>query len=318
MQTEVVAPATAISSCHPIGRTLREEVIHLARNWSLELTPREMEKLGSAVRDYLPMGTPVFVTWLAGSDFRQSAAAATRLRHAGLEPVPHMAARAIRDESKLAEMLARLRDEADVRQVLLIGGALAQPVGKFSASIQLLETGLFERYGIRRVGVAAHPEGSPDISAPALAEALAQKNAYADISDMSLELATQFCFDAVPIATWERQARDSGNRLPLAVGLAGLAGLPTLIKHARNCGVGNSVGVLFKQASKVLRLVSAVDPSDVVVGLARARQADTECSIARLHFFPFGAFEATARYAQALAEGIFEIDAATQRLSVHY
>jgi hypothetical protein len=71
-----------------------------------------------------------------------------------------------------------------------------------------------------------------------------------------------------------------------------------------------------KQATKVLRLATAVDPSDLIIGLARAKSADAGIAISRLHFFPFGAFEATARYAQALAEGRFEIVDGDQRISL--
>jgi methylenetetrahydrofolate reductase (NADPH) len=299
------------------ARFLPEVVRRLASNWSIELTPRETERFGAAVRDHLPSGTKVFITWLAGKEFAPSVAAAAKLRLYGLEPVPHLAARAIRDEATLADMLTRLRGEAGVRQALLIAGAVPQPKGCFEASIQVLETGLLEHYGIRDIGVAAHPEGSPDIPAPALEQALAEKNEYARRSGARLELTTQFCFDHAPITQWEKQARAAGNRLPITIGVAGLAGVTTLVKHARNCGVGSSIGVLLKQATKVLRLATAVDPSDLIIGLARAKGEDAGSAISRLHFFPFGAFEATARYAQALTEGRFEIVDGDQRISVH-
>jgi methylenetetrahydrofolate reductase (NADPH) len=314
---QVVAPVYAGDIGGQSATTsLHDEVRRLARNWSLELTPRETEKLGTTVREYVPAGTRVYITWLAGSEFEPSVAAAAKLREAGLDPVPHLAARAIRDRSTLVDMLVRLRGEADVKQVLVIGGALPEPKGSFGASIEVLNSGLFEHHGIRRLGVAAHPEGCPDIAPAALEEALAQKNEYAARSGSELELTTQFCFDPTPITQWERRTRAAGNRLPVVVGLAGLAGVTTLIKHARNCGVGNSIGVLLKQAGKVLRLATAVDPSDLVLGLARARQAQADSAIARLHFFPFGAFEATAQYAQALDQGRFEIVDAGRRIVV--
>jgi methylenetetrahydrofolate reductase (NADPH) len=311
------AHETCNMGCQSTKPSLYEEVRGLLRNWSLELTPRETEKLGTAVREHLPAGTRVYVTWLAGSDFDASVSAAARLRVAGLEPVPHLAARAIRDESTLVDMLVRLRGEADVKQALVIGGAVSEPKGPFAASIQLLNSGLLERHGIRRLGVAVHPEGSPDISPAALEEALALKNEYAARTDAEVELTTQFCFDAAPITRWERQVRATGNRLPVVVGLAGLAGITTLIKHARNCGVGNSISVLLKQATNMFRLATAVDPSEVLLGLAHARQADTETAISRVHFFPFGAFEATARFARALAEGRFEIVDFERRIVVN-
>jgi len=132
----VAAPAYA----DDVGRqsatpSLGDEVRRLARNWSVELTPRETERFGTAVREHVPAGTCVYITWLTGTDFAPSVAAAAKLRAAGLEPVPHLAARAIRDKDTLDDMLVRLRGEADVRQVLVIGGALREPKGSFDASI---------------------------------------------------------------------------------------------------------------------------------------------------------------------------------------
>src|SRR5258708_21928973 len=222
---------TCTVGCQTTKPSLYDEVRGLARNWSLELTPRETEKLGTAVREHLPAGTRVYVTWLAGSEFEASVAAAGKLRAAGLEPVPHLASRGIRDESTLVDMLARLRGEADVKQVLVIGGARSEPKGPFAASIQVLNSGLLEHHGIRRLGVAAHPEGSPDISPAVLDEALVLKNEYAARSGTEVELTTQFCFDAVPITRWERQIRSAGDPPPLAAGVGRVAGVSTLVQH---------------------------------------------------------------------------------------
>lgn len=310
--------AGAVADTDPGSANLvqSDAVRALARDWSIEVTPKEMLKLPAHVADDIPKGTHVYITWLSGGDVGATVDAAGRLAALGMRPVPHLAARAIRDEAALADLLERLRSEAGVRKVLLVGGALARPVGRFDASIQVLRTGLLQRHGIECAGVGGHPEGSPDIDAGALAQALLGKNAYARDQSFPLEITTQFCFSADPVIAWERDIRSAGNGLPIAVGLAGLAGVSTLIRHARNCGVGSSIGVLLKQASKVLKLASAVEPSDVILGLARARQADPACRIGRLHFFPFGALAETVRYVRALADGRFELDEVRQRLVV--
>ena len=44
-----------------------------------------------------------------------------------------------------------------------VGGA-PQPVGRYDSAIQILETGVFEANGIKRIGIAGHPEGNPDIT----------------------------------------------------------------------------------------------------------------------------------------------------------
>ena len=47
-----------------------------------------------------------------------------------------------------------------VKQALVIGGS-AEPIGNYHCSLQILDTGLFNGM---KIGIAGHPDGSPDIS----------------------------------------------------------------------------------------------------------------------------------------------------------
>ena len=62
-------------------------------------------------------------------------------------------------ESIYVIKVSRCKD-VGVKQVLVIGGS-REPIGSFDSSIQILETGFFD--GIK-IGIAGHPEGSPDMS----------------------------------------------------------------------------------------------------------------------------------------------------------
>ena len=284
---------------------LRESVLRLARQYSIELTPHEalhVERTG----DHVPAGTRVYITWLKNADLRATIRTANRLRRDGMTPVPHLAARAIRDRAQLDALLGELRGEADVRDVLVIGGAVVAPAGEFDCTLQMLETGLLEKHGITSIGVAGHPEGSPDIGEHALRTALIEKNAFAQRASCGLHVTTQFCFAAEPVVAWERAARQDGNRLGIHVGLAGLASIPTLIKHARYCGVGASIGVLLRQSTRMFRLASATTPGRIVLELARAKASDAESKLETIHYFPFGSFQATAAWANAVAKGSFD------------
>ncbi len=101
----------------------------------------------------------------------------------------------------------------------------------------LLQTGLFDKYAIRRIGVAGHPEESPDIATAALDEALARKNRYAAETGTEMYIPTQIRFDAGAIVRWEREIGPVGNRLPIIVGIAGPATLKMLRCYATTCGV---------------------------------------------------------------------------------
>lgn len=286
--------------------TLRSEISALLNDFSIEKTPREVESL-RALPPELPLGSRVYITWVNGNDFSRTLRAAVRLRELGMQPVPHLAMRAVADGAALDAMLLALQREAAVNHALLVAGSAGAPVGCFDSTLPALASGLFERRGWSELGVAGHPEGSPDIAPDALARALRDKNAFARASSMRMHVVTQFVFDGAPVVAWERRIREDGNRLPIHVGLAGLASLPTLIRYARSCGVGASLRVLTRQSGRLLKLASAVMPGQVVVALAAARLADAQSLIARVHFFPFGSFDATVAWAAAVAAGNFRL-----------
>lgn len=289
----------------------------LCADFSLEITPAEAGRIAS-FGDQLRPGTSVYVTYLANAAFSETVAAVRRLAADNMRPVPHLAARAVRDERHLDDMLATLTGEAGVDEVLLIGGSMSRPVGDFDATIGVLRTGVLERRGIRRVGLAAHPEGSPDISDEGLRQALKDKNEYAADTPMQLHLVTQFCFAPEPIVAWERQIRDDGNRLPIRVGLPGLASPAKLLKFGLSCGVGPSLSVLRKQTGSILKLATSptYQPDRTMVGLARAAMTDRFALLRGLHFFPFGSYARTARWARAVGEGRFTLAPGTDRLEI--
>ena len=297
--------------------SVRFTLTRLCADFSLEITPREAQRIAS-FRDDLRPGTSVYVTSLANTPFSETVDAARRLAGQNMRPVPHLAARAVRDERHLDEMLAALTGEAGVEEVLLIGGSVPRPVGDFDATIAVLRTGALERRGIRRVGLAGHPEGSPDISDEGLRQALKDKNELAADTSLSLYLVTQFCFAPEPIVTWERQIREDGNRLPIRDGLPGLASPTKLVKFGLSCGVGPSLTVLRKQTTSVFKLATtaAYHPDGTMVGLARAALTDRHALIRGLHFFPFGAYRRTAAWARAIGEGRFAVDPDTDRLEI--
>ena len=199
---------------------------------------------------------------------------------------------------------------------LLIGGALSQPLGEFSDTMQLLDTGLFDKYGITRIGVAGHPEGSPDITDTGIQAALAWKNAFAERTGASLHIITQFCFEAAPVIAWDKRIQAEGNRLPVYIGLPGLASLKALIGHARACGVGPSVRFLTRQARNVARLLTVSAPDRLVTALAKYRASDPRCGVRGVHVYPLGGLKKSARWAQAVVDGRFEMRADGQGFDI--
>ena len=181
-------------------------------------------------------------------------------------------------------------------------------VGDFDSSMQVLQTGILQKYGITRIGVSGHPEGSPDIPDDALASAIAWKNDFAAKEGLSLYMETQFCFDAETVLAWERKIRADGNKLPIRIGIPGPATIKTLFRFAQISGIGPSMWFVAKQARNVAKLMTVQAPDLLLAGLAEGMASDKGCLLAHFHYYPFGGFAKTAAYAQAVATGQIDSD----------
>ena len=283
-----------------------ETIQSAASNWSIEVTPTGATKIES-FRDCLDPGTTVNVTFLPGTDPADTIAVCERLHNDGMRPVPHLAARSLRDADQLDELLSAYTARCGVEEVLCIGGGVDSPVGGFDATMQVLQTGLIQKHGIRHIGIAGHPEGSPDISDDEIAEALDAKNALAKAEGLNLYIETQFCFEADIVLEWEKRVRAAGNALPIRIGIPGPATIKTLFRFAQISGIGPSMRFISKQAKNVAKLMTVQSPHLLLTGLAEGMAADKECLIRHFHYYPFGGFARTATYAGAIANGRIEM-----------
>ena len=284
-----------------------EQIAKAGANWSIEVTPAGATKVDSFGESLAP-GTDVNVTFLPGSDPADTAKVAARLRDEGMHPIPHIAARSIHDKAQLDTILKALKAEASVDEVLIIGGGVDKPVGDFASSMEILETGLIQDYGISKIGVSGHPEGSPDIPDDALAAALEWKNEFAQKHGLDLYIETQFCFEADQVLAWERDIRAAGNRLPIRIGIPGPATIKTLFRFAQISGIGPSMRFISKQAKNVAKLLTVQAPDVLLADLAKGMADDDECLLAHFHYYPFGGFAKTATYANAVAQGQIELN----------
>ena len=261
---------------------------------SIEITPKQAEKL-PLIQAKVPAGCHVYVALIDPADLPGQIEAVAAIRAMGLEPVPHVPARFVRDRDDLAGRLDAFAQARAGKRALVLGGGAPQPIGAYDAAIQLLETGLFQQNGITGVGVAGHPEGNPDITKvhgeAALLAALKAKQAYITANGLDGWIATQFLFEAAPVADWAAGLRREGITLPVSVGIPGPATIKTLVKYAAMCGVGNSARFIRKQAMNVTKLLSVNTPDDFVAGLAKLHATRPELGIDRPHMYPFGGFD---------------------------
>jgi methylenetetrahydrofolate reductase (NADPH) len=199
--------------------------------------------------------------------------------------------------------------EAGVDDVLLVAGSNSPPAGPFENTLQVLETGAFERAGIARLGVAGHPEGHPRAGIDELDSALAEKNAIARHSGIEVYVVTQFFFDAAPVIAWEERIRTAGNRLAVHPGLHGVTGVTRLARYGLSCGIGASLDVLRQRASSLLGLVGAQAPDMLALDLARVCVTDPKTLLSSFHMFPLGGLDSTIRWINAMREGRFDLSA---------
>jgi methylenetetrahydrofolate reductase (NADPH) len=278
------------------------QVRALMRDYSIEVIPHP----GLDVRrtaELLGPGRTVYVTSLPGLPVDHNLATAAQLARAGLKPVPHLAARRIPSHAALMDFLARGRDEVGTDDLLLIAGDERRVLGPYPDGAAVIESGLLERSGVRRIGIAGYPGGHPALEESVLRAALMRKCDLAQRAGLEARIVTQFSFEPARIVDYQRRLDSWGVPLPLHVGLAGLAHAGTLLKFARRCGVKASLRMLRAHGRELANLLTLSGPDAALLALAGENVRP-----ARIHFFPFGGVERTVLWANAIAEGAFEIE----------
>jgi methylenetetrahydrofolate reductase (NADPH) len=283
----------------------KRSVQDFVRNYSIETTIHQAEHVERFDGIVAP-GTLLYIAHTPGMNLRDMAQLAARLRREGLEPVPHIAARRIENLFTLEDLLAQLAGEAGVKQVLIVAGDTT-PEGQFDSTNQVLESGLLEKYKIRTIGVAGHPEGHRDVADAVLRDALRRKNAYGQSTGASIYIVTQFMFSADPLIAWERSHGADIGKLPVIAGLPGLATAQTLLKYALECGVGESVKAFAKHYANLTKLLTVSAPDKTIVALAQHKKQMPETQINGVHFFTFGGFKKTADWANKIVDGNFQL-----------
>tara|TARA_Y100000741_G_scaffold59795_1_gene41874 strand:- start:190 stop:918 length:729 start_codon:yes stop_codon:yes gene_type:complete len=220
----------------------------------------------------LPKVQDVYITMLPGNDFRDVANKAKELVQNGFNPVPHFPARSIKNLNELKDYVSMCKDFG-VKQALVIGGS-AEPIGDYHCSLQILESGLFEGW---KIGIAGHPDGSPDISDSDLEKAMKDKKPFADY------IVTQWLLDSQSIAKFI-----SKQTLPVHVGITGPLKISSLLKFASIVGAKNSLNFLKSNATKAVDLLRPKDPNDLIENLNKLTE--------NFHIYTFGGLKETNKW----------------------
>ena len=272
---------------------LKSRISELVAAGSLEISPREMHRLGE-VAALLPKDTCVYIPSLPGLPLSRTLEMVAALRAAGLDPVPHVSARRILDKEEFKKFLHQCVNEHRVHRVLVIGGDEPKPKGPFNDSIEVLKSGVLAEAGIREIGVSGYPEGHPRISKQELEKAFTEKLRMADEQGLGLYVVTQFSFSPKRIVEFCAQLARSAPSVGVYVGIAGPSDPAALLRYAQRCGVSTSLRALRNLGTGIAQLVVHTDPHEQVATLGGYLQGRDTGNVVGVHLYSFGGAVRTA------------------------
>ena len=283
---------------------LKSAITTFVRGYSIEATPHDVKNLAEFPHTLKP-GTVIYVAHPPGVTIDAVVEFCGQLKEQGFVPVPHIIARKLESREQLDRALATCQ-RLGVDEALCIAGDIAVENNAFESSLEVLQTGLFARYGFREVGVAGHPEGSKAIGEKRVAEALGGKAAFAKTAPFKMRIVTQFGFDPDAVTAWEEATAAIG--LPIHVGMAGPASLKQLVKFAAMCGIGSSARMLATRTGAMANLLRTQAPDELITHIARHRAAHPGSRLVRAHIFCFGGVLKAARWVNSVIAGSFELN----------
>ena len=267
-------------------------------SYSIETTPNVYAKYGG-FSEFLSKDHDVYITYLPDENSNNVVNTAKKLREEGYEVIPHLPARTIINVNELEKYLGDLANVSGCTKILIIGGGGNQ-AGNISSTMDVLKSDFLSKFNFKFVGVAGHPEGSPDISNDNLDLAIKEKNNFSKNVDFQMYIATQFFFEAKSLVDWEKHLNSLGNSLPIHAGIPGPASIKTLINYARSCGIGNSLRFISKQAFNLTKLATLSTPDKLIYDLANYINTNQSTKLENIHFYAFGGMKKTADWLNQL------------------
>ena len=273
----------------------RDVISELVTNASIELSATPADQV-SAAAALLPFGTSVYVPSPQKKELSSNLPLVEALHAAGMEAVPHIAARKVPSREALKDYLTTVVERYGVHRVLVIGGDVSEPVGPYADSAAILSDDVLQETGIHEIGIAGYPEGHPRIPPEIISADLDAKLKLAKERRLGLEIITQFSFAPTRIVEYCAALSHRAPGIPVYVGMAGPTSTARLIRYARYCGVSASVRALADLGIKAVKLVSHTDPEEQLTALAQYCAVRESCNVIGVHIFSFGGFEQSARW----------------------
>ena len=287
----------------------KDNIVSLIQGFTIELNPKVRFKLNSIPLD---SKNHIYITFLPDASENDILETVEFVSNQKLIPIVHLPARTMKDLDHVRDFLKEVRERTDSSKILVIGGGGDQK-GSVASSMDILDSDLLAEFGFHHIGIAGHPEGSPDISQDTINEFLNKKFELSKTSNLDLELVTQFFFNAQPFIEWCEKLKKENINLPVRVGFPGPASFKTLLNFGLMSGVGNSLNFLKKNSSKVSDLLTKTSNDEMLLELSN--YASKLGPLKSFHCFPFGGFEKTCMWLNEVQSGSFSL--VNDKLKLH-
>jgi methylenetetrahydrofolate reductase (NADPH) len=274
----------------------------LLQNMTYEVVP--MKSVEKAMTD-LPPGSKVSVTCSPVKGIDATMKLCERIRSAGHDPVPHVAARLVESEQHTNRIAQWLRTEA-FTTAYIIGGDAPTPAGPYADALTFLRSLLDADPGVDTIGVGSYPDGHALITNPVLREALHAKQQVLAEAGIDGYASTQMCFAPATIIKWLDAERADGLTLPVMLGIPGVINQAKLLTMGVRLGIGASLRYLRKNRNSVSRMLApgGFDPNQLLIPLEPHFE---RLGITGLHCFTFNQVAATKVWAEASVEDLSSV-----------
>ena len=269
----------------------RETLTRFLSHPRYEVLPTE--ESGDLVMGNLPTEVTITVTSSPRRGIEATLALAERLAAGGYAVVPHLAARLVRDEPHLNEILARL--DAIGGRVFVVAGDSQQAAGAFPDSVSLLEAIASHAPAMKEIGVTGYPERHGFIDDDLTIQAMWDKRRQATY------IVSNLCFDVRVVKKWVARVRKRGVRLPIFIGMAGVADPAKLLRVSTRIGIADSARFLRGHTNWLMRLIQpgGYAPDRFATGLM-PELARPDMKVAGIHVFTFNEIEPTEQWRQQM------------------
>jgi methylenetetrahydrofolate reductase (NADPH) len=249
-----------------------------------------VEGIADEVIAHVPTEIKVAVTSSPTRGIEATLRLCEELTSVRFEVSPHLAARLVRDEEHLRDILEQLV-AIGVRDVFVIAGDVDLPAGKFDGATALLVAMAELGHGIDEVGISGYPESHPFITDETTIQVMFDKEPFATY------IVSQLCLDAGVIAWWIGAVRARGVQLPIHIGIPGPLARRKLLRIASRIGVGESTRFVRGHGGLVARLFlrGRYGPGSLLERLA-SKLADPASAIAGFHVYTFNELATTERW----------------------